>query len=147
MRVLAVDYGDRRVGLAVSDALGIAAHGLDTLEIRTPQQAAKAVARTAREKEAERIVVGVPLNMDGTSGERAEVTENFCEEVRKRTDIPVEVFDERWTTMRAERTLHEGGIRARDQKKHVDKLAAVLILQDYLGSQPGAVGGGAPWSQ
>ena len=140
MRVLAVDYGDKRVGLAISDPLGIAAHGLETLEVRSVQQAAKAVARTAREKEAERIIVGLPLNMDGSSGPRAEATETFCGEVRKRTEVPVDVFDERWTTVRAERTLHEGGVKARNQKKHLDRLAAVLILQDYLASQPGSLG-------
>ena len=141
MRVLAVDYGDRRVGLAVSDSLGIAAHGLDTLDVKSPQQAAKGVARVAREKEVERIIVGLPLNMDGSDGPRTQATEMFCDEVRKRIDVPVEVFDERWTTVRAERTLQEGGIRARDQRKHVDRLAAVFILQDYLASRPGGLGG------
>ena len=132
VRVLSVDYGDRRMGLAVSDELGIAAHGLPTEEVRSPKQAARAVVRIAAELGAERIIVGLPLNMDGSHGPRAEATEEFCELCRRRTNVPVETFDERMSTVRAQSALHEMGLEARKQRSHVDRVAAVLILQDYL---------------
>ena len=132
MRVMAVDYGDRRVGMAASDELGIAAHGLPTAEVRSPQQAVKAVVQKAQELQVERIIVGLPLNMDGSRGERAEATLVFCDLCREELDIPIETYDERWTTVRARNTLREAGLKARRQKKHVDKLAAVVLLQDYL---------------
>lgn len=132
MRVLAVDYGDRRVGLAISDELGIAAHGLDTIEVVSPRRAANAVVAIANERDAERIVVGMPYAMDGSRGPRAEATAEFCELLRRRTNLPIEEFDERFTTKRAEHTLHELGIDERRGRGTKDRIAAVLILQDYL---------------
>ena len=134
MRVLAVDYGDRRVGLAVSDELGIAAHGLPTVEVRSPQQAAKAVVAKAQELAVERVIVGMPLNMDGSMGERAQATNEFCEMCRQAIDVPIETYDERWTSARARNTLREGGVKARGQRKHIDRISAVVLLQDYLAS-------------
>ena len=138
MRVLAVDYGDKRVGMALSDELGIAAHGLPTVEVQSPEQAVKAVSRTIAEHRVGKVVVGLPLNMDGSIGPRAKATLAFCAMCRAKGSVPVETFDERWTTVRAERALREGGVRSRKQRKHVDRLSAVLILQDYLAANPHA---------
>ena len=132
MRALAVDYGDRRVGLAISDELGIAAHGLDTLDVVSPKRAANAVVAIANERGAERIVVGMPYAMDGSRGPRAEATEEFCELLRRRTNLPIEEFDERFTTKRAEHILREMGIDERRGRGKKDQIAAVFILQDYL---------------
>ena len=147
MRVLAVDYGERRVGLAVSDELGIAAHGLPTEQVRSPKQAARAVARIAGELAAERIVVGLPLNMDGSRGPRAEATEEFCELCRQRTHVPVETFDERMSTIRARSALDEMGVGRQKQRPQVDRIAAVLILQDYLLTVSSAPTTGDPTSE
>ncbi len=132
MRVLAVDFGDRRVGLAISDELGIAAHGLDTVDVVSPRRAANAVVAIANERGAERIVVGMPYAMDGSRGPRAEATAEFIELLRRRTNLPIEEFDERFTTKRAEHTLHELGIDERRGRGKKDQIAAVFILQDYL---------------
>jgi putative holliday junction resolvase len=132
MRILSVDYGDRRVGLAISDELGIAAHGLDTADVTSPRRAANHIVAVAQERNAEIIVVGMPYNMDGTKGDRATKTDEFCVMLRNRTNIPVETFDERLTTSRAESTLHEAGLDERKSRGKKDRIAAVLILQDYL---------------
>lgn len=132
MRVLAVDYGDKRAGLAISDELGIAAHGLDTLTVISPRKAAVAVANIAAEKSAERIVVGMPYNMDGSIGPRAQATEEFCELLRRRTNLPVETYDESFSTERATDAMREAGLSERRQRGKKDRLAAVFILQDYL---------------
>lgn len=132
MRVLAVDYGDRRVGLAISDELGISAHGLATLDVTSPRRAANAVVAIANEHNAERIIVGMPYAMDGSRGPRAEVTAEFCELLQRRTNLPVEEFDERFTTKRAEHTLREMGIDERRARGQKDRIAAIFILQDYL---------------
>jgi putative holliday junction resolvase len=132
MRILAVDYGDRRVGLAVSDELGIAAHGLPTILVRSAKQAANMVVATANEKEAERIVVGLPLNMDGSSGPRVTITEAFCDLCRKRTKIPIETYDERLSSRQAEQVMSMGKKKPSKHKSSVDQVAATIILQDYL---------------
>lgn len=137
MRILAVDYGDRRVGLALSDELGIAAHGLPTARVRSMEQAVEVIVRTAAEHGVERVVVGLPLNMDGTTGPRAEATTEFCRRCRdafsrREMNVPVETFDERLTTMRARSALHEMGFEERKQKDHVDRVSAIFLLQDYL---------------
>ncbi len=132
MRVLAVDFGDRRVGMAISDELGIAAHGLDTIEIASPRKGANAVVAMAQERGAGTIVVGMPFNMDGTKGPRAEATDAFCELLRRRTTIPVTTFDERMTSMRATAALREAGMDERSQRGRKDRLAATIVLQDYL---------------
>jgi len=132
VRILAVDYGERRIGLAVSDELGIAAHGLPTVEVTSPRNAANAVAKVAVEQGAGLIVVGLPRNMDGSLGPRAQATLEFCELCRHRLRVPVETFDERLTTARARKALHEIGLDARRQRAHTDRIAAVMILQDYL---------------
>jgi putative Holliday junction resolvase len=131
-RVLAVDYGRRRIGLAVSDPLGITAQGLDTLEVRSRNLAAAEVSRVAREREAGEIVVGLPLNMDGTAGPMAEEVRAFAAELEERTGLPVALRDERLTSAAAHRTAREMEVRLRGRKGAIDRMSAVLILQGYL---------------
>ena len=135
-RILGVDPGERRIGLAVSDPDGILASPLDTLDARTANPAA-AVAKAGKNAGAERIVVGLPLHMNAAEGDAAEKARAFAESLRKRTDIPVELWDERLTTVTAEKALIEGGVRRAQRKKLVDGLAARILLQHYLDCRSG----------
>ncbi|HBA83037.1 MAG TPA: Holliday junction resolvase RuvX [Verrucomicrobia bacterium] len=131
-RILGLDYGDVRLGFAVSDQDGIIAfpHGMEVC--RTQDEALKAVEKICRETKAETIVVGYPLNMNGTRGPRADLTDAFMEKLRQRLKIPVEKWDERLSSKAAEAVLIEGGTRRENRKKHIDKLAAQIVLQNYL---------------
>ncbi len=131
-RVLALDVGRRRIGLAVSDELGLTAQGLDTLERTTKREDIAALARLAAEKGANLIVVGYPLHMSGEEGRQAELTRRFAEDLERRTGIPVRLLDERLTTVQAQRVLRESGVSLRKRARAVDRLSAVLILQSYL---------------
>lgn len=137
-KVMGVDYGDRRTGLAVSDDSRVIAFPRETLECDHVEQAAAAVARAAEAERAAEIVVGHPVNMDGSKGTRAVRTEAFAAELAKRTAIPVRMWDERLSTKIAESVLIEAGTRREKRRGVVDKLAAQVILQGYLD----AVGGG-----
>ncbi len=131
-RVLAVDWGERRVGLAVSDPRGIIASGLPTLEVTSLEQAVTGVAERAAEVEAERLVVGLPLLMSGGRGEAAQAAERFADLLRGRTGLPVDTYDERLTSAISERRLREVGVRTGRQKGRVDQGAAVALLESYL---------------
>lgn len=131
-RILGVDYGRRRIGLAVSDGLGLTAQGLDTLAVRSGTEAVEAVARIAVEHKVEEVVVGMPLNMDGSAGPMALDAEGFAAAVAGRTGLPVVRWDERLTSVAAERAVREMDLRTRGRKGVVDRIAAVLILQGYL---------------
>lgn len=141
-RVLAVDWGERRIGLAVSDPDGIIPTGLPTLEVRGFEHAVTSVARAARAQEAERVVVGLPLLMSGARGEAAEAAERFAAALAERTGLPVETFDERFTSALSARRLREAGVRTGRDRKRVDQGAAVALLESYLMRLRG--GGGAP---
>jgi putative Holliday junction resolvase len=131
-RVLGVDYGDRRTGIAISDAARVIAFPRETLECPQLPQAAAAVARLAAAEGVARIVVGYPLDMSGGRGPRAERTDAFIGELEARTSIPVERWDERLSTKIAEDVLIAAGTRREARKRHVDKLAAQVILQSWL---------------
>ncbi len=137
MRVLGIDYGRRRIGLAVSDESGLLARPLDS-HVRTGslKKDLAQLARLAAESEVEAIVVGLPLNMDGSKGEMALEVESFVEQLRQTSKVDVFVWDERLTSEQAERTLLEGNVRRRDRKRLRDGLAAMLILQGFLDSRP-----------
>ena len=135
-RILGVDPGERRIGLAVSDPDGILASPLDTLDARTANPAA-AVAKAGKNAGAERIVVGLPLHMNADEGDAAEKARAFAEALRNHTDVPVELWDERLTTVTAEKALIEGGVRRARRKKLVDGLAARILLQHYLDCRAG----------
>ena len=110
-RILAVDWGERRIGLAVSDPQGVIATGLDTLEVTGTEQAVSRVVQVAREQEVERIVVGLPLLMSGVHGEAAEAATQFASLLERRSGLPVETYDERLTTALSQRRLRETGVR------------------------------------
>lgn len=137
MRIMGLDYGSKTVGVAVSDLLGITAQGVETIERKEENKLRKTLARIeelAKEYEVEKIVLGFPKNMNNTIGERAEKSLEFKEMLERRTELPVIMWDERLSTVEAERTLMESGVRREERKKYVDKIAAVFILQGYLDS-------------
>jgi putative pre-16S rRNA nuclease len=131
-RILAVDWGERRIGLAVSDPLGMLASGLPTLEIRGEAEAVARVADTIRTVEADSVVVGLPLTLKGERGEAARAVERFADALRRETPVEVKLFDERFTSAMAERRLHELGKRPRGDKGRVDQGAAVALLEGWL---------------
>ena len=137
-KVMGVDYGERRTGLAVSDDSRVIAFPRATLECGQVEQAAAAVARAAAADGVGEIVVGYPVNMDGSRGPRAARTEVFAAELGKRTAIPVRMWDERLSTKIAEAVLIEAGTRREQRRGVVDKLAAQVILQGYLDTTGGA---------
>lgn len=135
MRILGLDYGSKTVGVAVSDPLGFTAQGVETIwrkqENKLRQTLAR-IAELAQEYQAEKIVLGFPKNMNNTLGERALKTLEFQEKLKNRTGLPVVMWDERLTTVEAERTLKEAGVRRENRKQYLDEIAAVFILQGYL---------------
>ncbi|MFH1968802.1 MAG: Holliday junction resolvase RuvX [Verrucomicrobiota bacterium] len=131
-RTLGVDYGERRVGLAISDELGMMALPLDILPVQGPKQVIRDVLRICQEKQVAGIVVGMPLNMDGSRGPAVEAVERFAQELRRQTDKPVEVWDERMSSRQVERMLIDSDVSRSRRKGLVDKLAAQVILQSYL---------------
>ncbi len=135
MRILGLDYGSKTVGVAVSDPLGITAQGVETIERREENKLRRTLARIEElciEYEVEKIVLGLPKNMNNTIGDRAQSSEQFREMLERRTGLPIVMWDERLTTVSAERVLKENGVRREDRKKYIDKIAAVFILQSYL---------------
>jgi putative Holliday junction resolvase len=133
-RVLAVDWGRRRIGLAVSDPLGITAQGLPTLEVFESADPVEAVARVVRDREAGRVIVGLPKNMDGTEGDSAVQARRFGERLRELCQVEVVFWDERLSSVQAGRVLREGSRKERRDKGLRDQVAAQLILQGYLAS-------------
>jgi len=135
-RVLAIDYGRRRWGLAVSDELGFTAQGLPTLVRTNKRRDFQQLARWIEEKNAGVIVVGYPLHLSGDRSASSEEVEEFAAELRKRLGVEAVLWDERLTSREAERVLREAGAQPRRKKGAVDRMAAVLILQSYLDSRP-----------
>lgn len=131
-RILSVDWGERRIGLAVSDPSGLIATGLATLAVRTPEQALGRITELAVEYEVDRIVVGLPLLMSGRAGTAAETATRFAAALAERSGLPVETYDERLTSALSQRRLREVGVRTRHQRERVDQGAAVALLESYL---------------
>lgn len=130
-RILAVDVGSVRVGLALSDPLGITAQPLEVIERRRTEPFAR-IAELVREYEVERIIVGRPLRLDGSAGPAVQAVEQFAAELAKRVEVPIEMWDERLSTAQAERVMIAGGARRDRRRQAIDKIAAALILQSYL---------------
>lgn len=140
MRIMGLDYGSKTVGVAVSDPLLITAQGVEIIRRDSENKIRKTLARIEaliEEKEVTKIVLGYPLNMNDTVGERARKTEGFKESLERRTGLEVVLWDERLTTVEAENAMIESGIRREDRKKYVDEIAAMLILQSYLDATAG----------
>lgn len=134
---MGLDYGSKTVGVAISDPLGITAQGIETIERKMENKLRQTLARIqtlCEEYEVEKIVLGLPKHMNNDIGERAEKSLEFKEMLEKRTGLEVIMWDERLTTVEAERTLIESNVRREDRKKYIDKVAAVFILQGYLDS-------------
>lgn len=137
MRILGLDYGSKTVGVAVSDPLGLTAQALETIWRKQENKLRRTLARIdelVAEYQIGRIIVGYPKNMNNTIGERAQKSLEFKEMLEKRTGLPVVMWDERLTTVEANRTLMEAGVRRENRKQYMDELAAVFILQGYLDS-------------
>jgi len=135
MRILGLDYGSKTVGVAISDPLGITAQGVETIWRKQENHLRQTLARIEElisEYQVERIVLGYPKNMNNTIGERAQKSLEFKEMLERRTGLPVVMWDERLTTVEADRTMMETGIRRENRKEYVDMIAAVFILQGYL---------------
>ena len=134
MRVLAVDYGEVRIGLAVSDALLLTAQNPSCIRGESEAEAVETIVRIARENDVSRIIIGLPRNMDGSVGEQARKTMQFGEALAARFDGEVKYWDERLSTQAATRALVEGGVRRAKRRRLSDGVAALILLQSYLDS-------------
>lgn len=138
MRIMGLDYGSKTVGVAVSDALLLTAQAVETISRPQETKLRRTLARIeelCREYEIEKIILGFPKNMNNTIGDRAEKSLEFAEMLKRRIGLPVVMWDERLTTVAAERTLMESGVRREHRKEHIDQIAAVFILQGYLDAE------------
>ena len=134
-RTLAIDYGDRRIGLAVSDLLGITAQPVGYLTVNGDRDALRQLTKYVQEYQIKKFVLGLPKNMDGSEGSRVEKTRAFAEKLREDfPQIAIDYFDERMTTICAQRTLISMNVRKKEGKK--DMLSAAIILQGYLETHP-----------
>lgn len=135
MRIMGLDYGSKTIGVAVSDSLGLTAQGVEIIRREEENKLRKSLRRVeelVKEYEVEEIVLGFPKNMNNTIGERAEKSLQLKETLERRLGLPVVMWDERLTTVEANRTLMETGVRRENRGKYVDMIAAVFILQGYL---------------
>lgn len=132
MKVLAIDYGNARTGIAISDYTGLLVGTTDVIHSRKPDVTAREIARLAREHGAQRLVMGFPRNMDGTEGPRAALYRAFAAQVEAETGIPVVLWDERRTTVEAHQILSDCNYHGKKRKNTVDAVAASLILEGYL---------------
>ena len=135
-RILGVDYGDRRVGIALSDPTGFLASGHSVIVVQGPAHAVNEVTKVVRDSKCIRVVVGLPLNMDGSKGPSAQKALAFVEALKEKVAVPVVTWDERLSTKAAHDILQTAGHKAKDRKGIVDKVAAEVLLQAYLDAQP-----------
>jgi putative Holliday junction resolvase len=133
-RVLALDLGRKRIGLALSDELGITAQGLQTLEREGRREDIEILRRLAVEKNVGLILIGDPLHMSGERSRQSDYTREFAKELEYKTGLPIRFWDERWSSREAERTLRGSGIAPDRRKPAIDRLSAVILLQSYLDS-------------
>jgi putative Holliday junction resolvase len=133
-RALGIDLGDARVGVAATDDLGMLAHPLETIQVKAGG-VMKRILELAKQKNVSAIVVGMPRNMDGTFGPAAQKAREFIETLRAASPCRVVEWDERLTTVSAQRSLHEAGRNSREQRKVIDQVAAQILLQNWLDSQ------------
>jgi putative holliday junction resolvase len=137
MRVMGLDVGSKTVGIALSDELGWTAQGLKTLKINEEKSefGFEEIGEIIKEYQVSKVVIGLPKNMNGTIGPRGEASKQFASEIEKRFSLPAVLWDERLTTVAAERILLEADVSRKKRKKVIDKMAAVMILQGYLDSK------------
>ena len=135
MRIMGLDFGSKTVGVAVSDSLLMTAQGVEIIRRKEENKLRQTLARIEElivEYEVGEIVLGLPKNMNATEGIRVELTLEFKDKLERRTGLPVHMWDERLTTVAADKTMMEAGIRREERKEHVDRIAACFILQGYL---------------
>lgn len=135
MRIMGLDFGSKTVGVAVSDSLLVTAQGVEIIRRNEENKLRRTLARIEEliaEYEVEEIVLGLPRNMNATVGARAELTLEFKDKLERRTGLPVHMWDERLTTVAADKIMMETGVRRENRKQYVDMIAATLILQGYL---------------
>ncbi len=135
MRILALDVGEKNIGVAISDELGWTAQGLPTLRRQTKDRDTCAIANIVEEKCVTRIVVGMPVSLDGSLGKKAREVASFVEDLKRRLRLPIKVWDERFTSVQAERVMLEADLSRKKRKKKIDQLSAQLILQSYLDAE------------
>jgi len=131
-RILGIDYGERRIGLAISDPLGIIALSLPTLDTKKVKDVFEEIKTIVKEKDVEKIVLGLPRNMDGTIGEKGEKVKEFASKLKEKIDKEIDFWDERLTSVESLKILREEKRKIKREKKIVDQISAVLILQGYL---------------
>jgi putative Holliday junction resolvase len=132
-RILAIDFGERRIGLAISDPLGITAQGLSTIDTRKTKDVLDYIQSIIKEKKVTKVVVGMPRNMDGSIGFKGKEVEKFIGKLTRKTSVEVEAWDERLTSVQSQRSMREMGTKQK-KKETVDRISATLILQSYLDS-------------
>ena len=134
-RIMGLDVGDKTIGVAVSDLMGLTAHGVKTIKRVGKKKDIEALKEIIKERQVNKIVSGLPKNMNGTLGPQGEKVIKFCELLEEETGIKIEYWDERLSTVAAERTLIQGNVRRENRKGVIDMVAAVIILQGYLDRQ------------
>ena len=135
MRILALDLGEKRIGVAISDALNIIAQGEETIERKNDKDTINKIKELIERHDIKKIIVGMPINMNGTKGDKARYSEEFAAILKKETSISIELVDERLTTKQGERMLIEADVSRKKRKRSIDKIAAQLILQSYMDSR------------
>jgi putative Holliday junction resolvase len=134
-RILGIDHGDARFGLALSDELGMLAHPLETIKVKEQPDLAGYIAKIIEREKVEVVVIGMPRNMDGTYGPAAEKVKAFAESLKAKSPCTVKFWDERLTTVAAQKSLHESGRNVKQGRSVIDQVAAQMILQGYLDAQ------------
>lgn len=132
MRILALDVGEKNIGLAISDQLGWTAQALRSLQQESMPKTIRAIKDIVQENQVSEIVVGMPLNMNGSLGKKAKEVADFLEDLKKEVELPIKVWDERLSSVQAEKVLLKADLSRKKRKKKIDQLAAQLILQSYL---------------
>lgn len=132
-RVMAIDYGDQRIGIAVSDLTGTLCGDAFTLKEWNRERAVETIAQECKMRDVGTLVLGLPKNMDGSEGERAQISREFAEMLKEKTGLPVILWDERRSSVEAHAILHANGKKMKDHRKQVDAVAAMLMLEGYLG--------------
>lgn len=133
-RILCIDFGEKRIGLAISDPLGITAQPLNLLVRKDKESDFQEILKLVRELDVTRIVIGLPLNMDGSEGFMVKAVREFSKELEKRSQLEIIEMDERLTSLQASRALNQGALKGKEKKQKIDSLSAQIILQTYMNS-------------
>lgn len=131
-RILAFDFGKKRIGMAISDPMGVVVRGLETFERKRVRDDIELLAEIARREQADLLLFGDPLHLDGSRGRASGNVREFAQRLQKVSGIPVAFFDERLTTVEADEALREKGVRFEERRKRIDQMAAIVLLQSYL---------------